>query len=297
MSEPLITVGLPVYNAGATLAAAVTSIRAQTYSKWELLIIDDGSTDGSHQIGMEAQRRDDRIRFVYDGRHLGLPARLNELIASANGELFARMDADDVAYPRRLECQAAFLIANPTVDVVGSAMVVFGGEGALKGVRRGRLSHAEICAHPEWGFRMFHPTWTGRTAWFARYGYRPGDSEDQDLLLRAYLESQYANLPEVLLGYRQHRHRSRYTIGRRRFFTGRAVRRMLRDGRAHLALSAVLKMLVLGLADMTAFSLRLEDRVLRQRAAPASPAEIREWRSLWLQIAARAAPERQNLKR
>jgi glycosyltransferase involved in cell wall biosynthesis len=255
MPEPLITVGLPVYNAHATLATAVTSIRAQTYSNWELLIIDDGSTDSSHEVGMAAQRSDERIRFLYDGRHLGLPARLNEVIASANGELFARMDADDVAYPRRLELQAAFLIANPTIDVVGSAMVVFEGEGALKGVRRGRLSHAEICAHPEWGFRMFHPTWTGRTAWFARHGYRPGLSEDQDLLLRAYPESQYANLPEVLLGYRQHRHRSRYRIGQRRKFTGRAVRQMLRDGRGHLAVSAVVKMLVLGLTDMAAFSL------------------------------------------
>jgi len=297
MSEPLITVGLPVYNADATLAAAVTSIRAQTYSNWELLIIDDGSTDGSHEMAMEAQRSDERIKFLYDGRHLGLAARLNELIASANGELFARMDADDLAYPRRLEHQAAFLVANPRIDVVGSAMVVFGAEGSLKGVRRGRLSHREICAHPQWGFRMFHPTWTGRTAWFARYGYRPGASEDQDLLLRAYQESQFANLPEVLLGYRQHRDMNRYSIWRRRKFTGRAVRHMLRDGRAHLAVSAVLKMLVLGLTDMAAFSLGVEDRVLRQRAAPASRAEKAEWRSLWVQAAACGAPERQAIER
>ena len=106
----------------------MTSIRGQTYSNWELLIIDDGSTDGSHGIGMAAQRSDERIRFLCDGRHLGLPARLNELIASANGELFARMDADDVRDPRRLERQAAFLTANPTIDVVGSAMVVFADE-------------------------------------------------------------------------------------------------------------------------------------------------------------------------
>lgn len=293
MPEPLITVGLPVYNAQATLAAAVTSIRAQTYSNWELLIIDDGSTDSSPQAAMEAQRSDERIRFIHDGRHLGLPARLNELIASANGELFARMDADDVAYPRRLERQAAFLVANPGVDVVGSAMLVFGPGGALKGVRRGRPSHGEICAHPQWGFRMFHPTWTGRTTWFTRYGYRPGASEDQDLLLRAYHESQFANLPEVLLGYRQHRDMNRYSIWRRRQFTGRAVRHMLRDGHAHLAVSAVLKMLVLGLTDMAAFSLGLEDRVLRQRARPASQTEVAEWQSLWLQLGMHLTPERQ----
>ena len=284
MPEPLITVGLPVYNAQATLATAVTSIRAQTYTNWELLVIDDGSTDGTTEVGAEAQRSDERVRFVRDGRHIGLPARLNELIALANGELFARMDADDVAYPRRLERQAAFLTDNPGVDLVGSAMVVLDGDGIVKGVRRGPLSHHDICAHPQWGFRLFHPTWTGRTAWFARHGYRPGYSEDQDILLRAYRDRQYANLPDVLLGYREPRDRRRYTIGRRRRFTGRVVRRMLGDGRPDLAVSAALKMLVLGVTDMVAFALHVEERVLRQRAARASAGEIAQWESLWHEL-------------
>jgi hypothetical protein len=194
------------------------------------------------------------------------------------------MDADDIAYPRRLERQAAYLTEHAAVDVLGSAMLVFGSDGTVKGVRRGPISHSRICAHPEWGFRLMHPTWTGRTAWFSRHGYRPSAAEDQELLLRAYRTSRYANLADVLLGYRQDDLRLRRIFRGRREFTGSAVRAMMREGRGGAAISGVAKQLVLGLTEVAAIGLHVEDRALRQRAAPASGSEAAEWAAIWQQL-------------
>jgi glycosyltransferase involved in cell wall biosynthesis len=281
MSDPLITIGLPLFNADRTLGEAIRSIRSQTYGHWELLIIDDGSSDRSPEVAIEAQANDSRIRFSRDDRHIGLPGRLNQALGLARGELFARMDADDIAYPRRFERQVRFLRAHPDVDVVGSQMMIFGSDGTAKGVRRCRSTHAEICAHPQWGFRVFHPTWTGRTSWFARYGYRAGYAEDQDLLLRAYRESRFANLPQVLLGYRQDRDPRRYDFKGRSTITRRVARAMLREGRADLAAASVAKFLALGASDVVAYRMGIEERVLRQRATPASESELAAWRAVY----------------
>ena len=90
---------MPVYNAGKYLRLAVLSIVRQTFTDWELLIVDDGSTDNALQ-GI-ADIDDARIRILRDGKNKGLAARLNECIDLARGKYFARMDQDDVSYPER----------------------------------------------------------------------------------------------------------------------------------------------------------------------------------------------------
>src|SRR5688500_12313854 len=98
---PLVTIAMPVRNAAGTIRTAIRSIMQQTLSSWELLVIDDGSTDDSAWAARDLG--DDRVAVLADGRREGLPARLNQAAAIGRGRYFARMDADDISYPERLE--------------------------------------------------------------------------------------------------------------------------------------------------------------------------------------------------
>lgn len=199
---PRVSVALPVYNGGADLRLAVTSVLRQSFVDWELLLIDDGSSDGAvDALGLD----DPRVRIVRDGANRGLAARLNQAIGLARGELFARMDADDVCHPERFARQVAFLDAHPEVDLLGTACVTIDGDGRLSGRFPFAASHAEICARPWRGFYLAHPTWVGRTAWFRANPYAepaPYYCEDQELLLRTYATSRFAALPDALFAYR-----------------------------------------------------------------------------------------------
>ncbi len=203
MPAPLVSVVLPVYNAGPTLPQALASIQLQTFHDWELIVIDDGSTNDC-MAGFSAS--DDRIRVVQDGRNLGLAGRLNQGIDLARGQYLARMDQDDVAYPSRLERQVEFLERNPNVDLAGTKAIVFRDEGHPVGLFPFRATHAEICARPWNGFYLPHPTWMGRIEWFRRHRYTMPEvvrAEDQDLLLRTYDSSRFACVDEIMFGYRK----------------------------------------------------------------------------------------------
>jgi len=203
MSIPIVSIVLPVYNAGPTLAQALASIQLQTFRDWELILIDDGSTDGC-MVGLSSS--DNRVRMVQDGRNLGLAARLNQGIDLARGKYLARMDQDDVAYPARLERQIEFLDRSPNVDLAGTKAIVFRDEGHPMGLFPFRATHAEICARPWDGFYLPHPTWMGRIEWFRRHRYTMPEvvrAEDHDLLLRTYDSSRFACVDEILFGYRK----------------------------------------------------------------------------------------------
>ena len=116
--RPVVTVLMAVYNAERFLADAITSILKQTFSDFELLIIDDGSTDQTADV--VRQFSDRRIQFMPAGQRLGLPGALNLGLENASGNLVARHDHDDISHPLRLEQQVAYLEANPDVALVGS---------------------------------------------------------------------------------------------------------------------------------------------------------------------------------
>jgi len=203
MPAPLVTVALPVRNAATTIRIAVASILKQTFGDWELIIVDDGSTDQTLEIVSKMQ--DARLRLVHEPPgHLGLAARLNQCVELARGAYFARMDGDDISYPRRLERQIRYFEQNPDIDLLGTGAVVFRGEGELLGRYPTARTHEEICRRPWWGFPLAHPTWMGRRKWFMTYPYREKcvRCEDQELLLRSYSHSKFSALEEVLLGYR-----------------------------------------------------------------------------------------------
>jgi len=203
---PLVTIAMPIYNAGSYLRPAVVSIQQQTFSDWELILIDDGSTDGALEEIRDVC--DSRIRLLQDGRNSGLAARLNEAIDMASGRYFARMDQDDVSYPERLNRQLAMLEQHPDLDLVAVRCVGIDAGNGLLGALPFALTHDEICAKPWRGFHIAHPTWMGRTEWFRRHRYAsPGPyfCEDQELLLRSYRNSRFATVPEILFAYRVRR--------------------------------------------------------------------------------------------
>lgn len=200
--SPLITVAMPIFNAGEHLVDAVDSIIAQTYINWELYIIDDGSTDNS--IDSIKSIKDERIKILQDGLNKGLAARLNQVIDLAKGQYFARMDQDDVSYPKRFEKQVEVL-GNTDIDLTCVRAVTISETDELVGYLPYEISHTEITAQPWRSFHMPHPTWMGRTAWFKLHRYSPESpycSEDQELLLRTYNVSNFACLPEILFAYR-----------------------------------------------------------------------------------------------
>ena len=156
-------------------------------------------------IAIAKQFNDPRIRVIENPQNEGLAAKLNQGIDLSQGQYFARMDQDDIAYPERLAKQVAYLDAHPATDLVAARAVIFTSAGEALGLLPFYATHAEICARPWSGFYMPHPTWMGRLTWFKLHHYRMPEvvrGEDQELLLRTYHQSFFACLPDVLLGYR-----------------------------------------------------------------------------------------------
>jgi len=202
-APPLVTVAMPVYNAGMYLRLAVLSIVRQTFTDWELLIIDDGSTDNALQT--IAGINDARIRILTDGKNKGLAARLNECIDLARGRYLARMDQDDVSYPARFARQIEALENDSKLDLVAARAITINENNSAARLFPYALHHDEICARPWIGFHFPHPVWLGRIEWFRKYRYAvPGPyfCEDQELLLRSYRASRFATVDEVLFAYR-----------------------------------------------------------------------------------------------
>lgn len=200
---PLLTVALPIFNAGHYLKLAVLSISKQTFRDWELIIIDDGSTDNALQE--IASIYDHRIRILRDGMNKGLASRLNEAIALARGRFFARMDQDDVSYPERFARQIQFLQDNPRLDVAVVRAITITEDNEVIGFLPCPLTHEEICARPWQGFCFPHPIWMGKIEWFRKHKYAiPGPyfCEDQELLLRSYSKSRFGSVDNVLFAYR-----------------------------------------------------------------------------------------------
>jgi glycosyltransferase involved in cell wall biosynthesis len=212
---PLISVCMPVYNTEPYIAEAVESILAQTYRNFEFIIIDDGSTDRSLAILESYAAQDTRIRLS-SRPNSGYLIRLNEMLDVAQGDLIARMDADDVAMPERFARQIDFLDAHPEVVAVGSRILTIDSDGDPivefcttqdhEGIDR---AHLEVRG----GF-INHPAAMIRAdAIRAVGGYRPAyyPGEDVDLWLRLAEIGRLANLPEMLLKYRQHLESIGYT--------------------------------------------------------------------------------------
>ena len=204
MNKPLISIGMPIYNAGMFLRLALKSILLQTFKDWELIVLDDGSTDDAikRNIGL---LKDPRISLIQDGKNFGLANRLNQAISLARGDYFARMDQDDISYPKRLTSQILALEKQPDWDLLGTRFLTINENEIPIGMSPLITEHHEIVSAPWRGLYLAHPTWMGKKSWFAKNLYaQPGPyfCEDQELLLRTHQNSVFANLPDILFAYR-----------------------------------------------------------------------------------------------
>lgn len=276
----LVSIIMSMRNSGATVGAAVRSVRRQTLPDWELIVIDDGSSDQSGAI-VEGFH-DERIRLVREFSSAGLAARLNQAVALAKGEYIARMDADDVCFPERLARQVARLREDPHPDLVGCSAVVFASGGELIGEMPMGIDHQEIVAQPFVGFPFPHPTWCGRADWFRNnpYNSRLRYAEDQDLLLRSFRHSKLAGLNTVLLGYRQDRLALKKLLPGRATFMRSIWRNGVATGQVLPALTGIASHTVKGALDVATLALGLNRQMQLSRLKPVSPEIEREWRQL-----------------
>lgn len=120
-----ISVLMGIYNCADTLEQAVASIQNQTYTNWELVLCEDGSSDNTYEVAQALAAKDRRIVLLRNEKNLGLNATLNRCLSVATGEYIARMDGDDECLPERFEKQVAFLESHPEFQIVSSAMILF----------------------------------------------------------------------------------------------------------------------------------------------------------------------------
>lgn len=198
-------------DACATLGPCLDSLRAQTLRDHEVIVVDDGSVDGTRTLLAERAAADPRVRVVTQDAQ-GLVAALNRGLAEVRAPLVARLDGDDVAYPRRLELQAAALGRDPSLTVVGSRVNLVAEEGARNDGMRAYvdwqnelLTHEQVARDRFVESPLVHPSVTLRTdALRALSGWRAFDGpEDYDLWLRGFAAGwRFAKLPETLLDWR-----------------------------------------------------------------------------------------------
>ena len=202
-----IAILLPVYNAEEFLRECLDSMIAQTYTEWELFACNDGSTDSSLQILNEYAAEDRRITILDNPENMGVVKTLNRLlkVVPEDVDFIARMDADDIALPDRLEKQIHYMQKNPHIDIVGGQLEIIDEKNNTLGYRRYAtdpitISKNSICANP-----LAHPTVFFRKELInvlKEYRNIPG-CEDYDLWLRAIQNgAKPANLPDVILRYR-----------------------------------------------------------------------------------------------
>lgn len=205
--SPAISCILPVYNGEKYLEQSIQSILDQTFRDFELIIINDGSTDKSPAI-IEDKRQSDRRLVVIHQDNKGIVAALNAGIAAANGAFIARMDGDDISSPDRFEIQHAFLIENPDVVLVGGATRNIDDTGrplSTPGYNAHRITNL-LCFPPK-VVTVVHPLAMMRAEAIksiGEYSSRYPHAEDHDMFMRISELGRIENLREVILDYRFH---------------------------------------------------------------------------------------------
>lgn len=200
-----ITVGLPFYNNEKTLEIAIKSIIQQTFKNWELILIDDGSLDDSIAIAEKMASIDERISLISDGKNKGLVHRLNQIIDIAQGDYIARMDADDIMLPERLEKQFAVFISNSKIDIVATAAFTIDENDNPIGIRD---TEDIIFKSKKDIFKkalLIHPSILVKKEWYKsnRYDKEYIRAEDFELWCRTFSYTKFFRITEPLLLYRE----------------------------------------------------------------------------------------------
>lgn len=212
-AKPLVTVLMSVYNGARYLPEAVASILNQTFEDFEFVIVNDGSTDGTRFYLLSIP--DPRVRIVQNPQNLGLAASLNRGLDRARGRFIARMDADDVAAPERLERQVAFLRRNPKVGVLGTGRLMIDPQGRALSLARPAVTNLAVRWKLLLGNPFAHPSVMVRRdlldAHKLRYDETFRTAQDYELWTRLLPLTRGANLDEPLLYYRLREDRTSQT--------------------------------------------------------------------------------------
>jgi glycosyltransferase involved in cell wall biosynthesis len=200
-----VTVLLAVHNGADTVERAIASVVGQDYDDWDLIVVDDASTDGTSGILRRLAEADSRITVLTNERRGGLAYSLNKGWRAARGELIARLDADDACFPDRLRRQVEFMIAHPDVAVLGSGAEIIDADGTARGVmlrpeRHEQLADAIYRENP-----FIHPSVMARRSFFEALGGYDETckrGQDYDLWTRAYRRFRFHNLQRPLIPYR-----------------------------------------------------------------------------------------------
>lgn len=217
----MVSVLLPTYNSEKFVLQAVSSVLTQSYRNFEILVLDDGSTDKT--VKLIRQLDHPRIRIFAFPKNRGLPAVLNSGISSSKGAFLARLDSDDLCAPRRLELQVNFLRDNPHVGIIGGSMAEFGDKQRLV---RYPESHDEISCAMLFRNVIAHGTVMLRAEVFQSNSLRYSEdsvlAQDYELWSRLLKLTEFANLREVLVFRRLHNQqvtKSNKLQRRERYFT------------------------------------------------------------------------------
>lgn len=203
---PPVSIGIPFYNVEATLHDSIRSVFSQTHQDWELILMDDGSTDGSLEIAKSID--DPRVRVYSDGKNKKLAARLNEINCLARFDYVARMDADDLMSCNRIERQLSLLVNNGHLDLVSTGVCSLNNDCEPIGVRcvasQHQITPRGLLAGQS---GIVHASILGRREWFARNPYREdlAKSQDTNLWVRAFSNNDLnvSIVPEPLYFYRE----------------------------------------------------------------------------------------------
>jgi glycosyltransferase involved in cell wall biosynthesis len=293
VARPLVTIGISYYNPGRFLRFAIQSVFAQTLQDWQLVLVNDGSTDDSPAFVRSIS--DSRVLLLGDGCDRGLSARLNQIAAVADSPFLARMDADDIMHPMRLERQLAFMQENSDVDVVGSyaySIDVDNRPIGLLGDRPMPRSPYEVFVRG----CFVHPSVLGKTAWFKSNPYSElyPRAQDVELWARTVGNSTFRCIPEPLLFYRElgisQLKKYLASSAQVRAMVGRGFRgSMSRTQRLQIVAQRYGKALAYRLAN----TVGLEEWLVRRRSRSLTPQEIRTAGAVLSEILSTGIPVRE----
>ena len=190
-----VTIGIPFYNCEYFLADAIKCVLAQTYTDWELILIDDGSKDNSLKIAQHYAEKDKRIRVISDDENRRLPYRLNQIISEGKGEYVARMDADDLIAVDRIEKQVKFLESHQQYDLVSTGILSVKNDLSLIGYRGSKSSKIPTIDDAILGRTgIIHASIMAKKQWYKRNLYNVNNklAEDYELWLNAFLKNDLA---------------------------------------------------------------------------------------------------------
>lgn len=202
MQQPLVSITSAFFNTGPAILDMVHSILAQDYQNWELLLLDDGSTDDTKLL--LGNQSDDRIKLFSNGQNKGRGFSLNRLNLLSNGKYIARMDSDDFSHPKRISRQVELLEVHPEIDAAGTGIVYLDKANEPVGIWQAPVLHKDICGEPHRTFKICHGSIMARKHWFNNHKYNEKIpyAVDFDLLHNAQFTSQFVNIREPLYYYR-----------------------------------------------------------------------------------------------